>query len=133
MASFAVDINTLLVADASLNGYADGGIHYENLIDNWLAETNDELWIVYSFNKSEQGDCLNSKNIYMRYSLSISVIQRATNTMIDIVTDRLIKYLNNYDSSTFIDIGFIRDQGYLDQQKGIYTNTLEFQCTYIES
>ena len=131
--SFATDINAVLIADGSLNSYADGGIHYENLIDNWLAETNDDLWIVYSFNKSEQGDCLNSKNAYMRYSLSISVIQRSTNTMIDIVTDRLIDYLNNYDSGNILDIGFVRDQGYLDQQKEIYLNTLEFQCTYIES
>lgn len=131
--SFATDINTVLTSDASLNSYADGGIHYENLIDNWLAETNDDVWIVYSFNKNEQADCLNSKNLYMVYSLTVNVIQRNTNDMLDIITGRLLTYLNNYSSGNIIDIGFIRDGGFFDQQKLIYVNTLEFQSIYIES
>ena len=131
--SFATDINTVLTADSSLNSYADGGIHYENLIDNWLAETDDDVWIVYSFNKSNQTDCLTSKNLFMTYDLAINVIQRNTNTQIDIITDRLLNYLNNYEAGSIIDIAFIRDQGGMVQQQGIYTNTLDFQCTYIES
>lgn len=132
--SFAVDINTLLTSDPSLNEYADGGIHYENLIDNWLAETDDDVWIYYVFNKSTQNDCINTKNVYMDYSLSVNVIQRDTNTEIDIITDRLIEFLNNYGpSGQFIDIGFLRDQGGMDQQRGVYVNSLEFQCQYMES
>ena len=130
--SYAVDINSVLTSDPSLNSYADGGIHYENLIDNWLAETDDDVWMVYSFNKTSQTDCITSKNIYMDYSLSITVIQRNTNTEIDIITDRLINYLNNYGSGNIVDIGFVRDQGFLDQQRNTYNNTLEFQCTYLE-
>jgi len=131
--SFATDINAVLIGDASINSYIDGGIHYENLIDNWLAETNDDIWIVYDFNKSEQTDCLNSKNVYMTYTLNIVVIQRSTNTYIDLITDRLVDYLNGYEAGNILDIAFVRDQTSFNQQQDIYTNTMEFRSYYLES
>lgn len=131
--SFATEIYNVMISDSSLNSYVDGGIHSENLKDNWLAETNYDKWIVYDHNKSAQGDCMNSKNIYMTYSLSVLVIQRDTNDEIDIITDRLIEYLNNHESGNIYDIGFISDSKSFNQQQNIYSNTLEFVCTYFES
>ena len=131
--SFTTEINTVINADPSLNEYVDGGMHYENLIDNWLADTNDNTWIVYEHRKTEQSNCINNKNIFMTYALSVIVIQRNTNTMIDVITNRLIEYLNNHESGNIVDIGFKNDQGGFNQQQNIYTNTLEFECVYIET
>jgi len=131
--SFVDDIYTLMTADTSLNGQVNGGIHYENLIDNWLADTDDTEWIVYEQRKSAQENCINSKNIYMTYRLTAVIIQRNTNTNVDTITNRLITYLNNYESGNIMDIAFISDQGGFNQQQNIYTNTLEFDCVYLET
>jgi len=131
--SFVTEIYDVMTTDTSLNGMVDGGIHYENLIDNWLGETKDNEWIVYEQRKSVQNDCITSKNIYMTYELSIVVIQRNTNTKIDVITNRLISYLNNHESGNIVDVGFKNDQGGFDQQQQIYTNTLTFECTYLET
>ena len=130
--SFATDINAVMIADTSLNGLVDGGIHYENLLDNWLGDTDDEAWIVYEFDK-DQVDCINSKNVYVNYTLRAVVIQRNSNDAIDTISNRLITYLNNYGSGSIIDIGFSNDQHGFTQQKGIYTNVLEFNCIYVET
>jgi len=131
--SFVTEIYDVMTDDASLNAYADGGIHYENLIDNWLANTDDDVWIVYDQRKSAQQNCINSKNIFMTYQFTVVVIQRDTNTEIDLITSRLIDYLNNHESGNIQDIYFTSDQGGFDQQKNIYTNALEFECVYLET
>ena len=131
--SFATDINAIMTADTSLNGLVDGGIHYENLIDNWLANTSYNEWVVYAFNKTEQVNCVDSKNVYMNYLMNVTVIQRDTNTNIDTITDRLINYLNNLADGNIIDIAFKSDNHGFGQQQGIYTNTLDFDVTYIEN
>jgi len=131
--SFATEIYDVMTADTSLNSLVDGGIHYDNLIDNWLGDTSDEEWVVYSFRKSDQANCVRSKNVYMTYALTVIVIQRNTNTQIDTITDRLISYLNNHESGHIVDIGFKNDQGGFNQQQSIYTNTLEFECIFLES
>ena len=131
--SFTTEIYTVMTADPSLNSLVDGGIHYENLIDNWLGSTTDENWIVYSQRKSQQEDCMTSKNVYMTYELSVIVIQRDTNTNLDTITNRLISYLNNHESGNIIDIGFKNDQGGFNQQQNTYMNTLEFSCVYLET
>lgn len=133
MSSFATDINTLLKSDASINAIVDGGIHYENFEDNWLAKTDDDNWVVYTFNKSNQTNCLQEKNVFMTYTLNIILIQRDSNTNLDILTDLFIDFLNGYESQKMIDLTFLRDSGGFDQQKGVYTNNLEFLVTYLES
>ena len=131
--SFVTDIYSVMTSDTSLNELVDGGIHYENLIDNWLANTDDNVWIVYDFRKTLQTNCINTKNIFMTYGLSVIVIQRNTNTKIDTITSRLIDYLNNLTLGKIQDVYFMSDQSGFDQQKNIYTNALEFECIYIEN
>ncbi len=131
--SFATEIFNVMTSDSSLNGMVDGGIHYENLIDNWLGDTDDDVWVVYSQNKSKQTDCLNTKNVYMNYDLTTVVIQRNTNTELDIITNRLVTYLNNHESGNIIDIIFKDEQVGFNQQQQIYTNTLNFECIYLEN
>jgi len=131
--SFTTEIYAVMIADSSLNGMVDGGIHHENMIDEWLADDTYNEWVVYDFHKQAQEDCITSKNVYMTYALSIMVIQRNTNTKIDVITGRLLQYLNNHGSGNIIDIGFKNDLAGLDQIKNVYTNTLEFECVYIET
>jgi len=131
--SFTSEIYTIMTTDTSLNALVDGGIHYENLIDNWLGQTDADAWIVYEFRKQNQGDCISSKNIYMDYELSVVVIQRNTNTLIDEITNRCIDYLNNMEDGNVYDIAFKSDQGGFNQQQQIYTNTLSFDCVYTKT
>jgi Tfp pilus assembly PilM family ATPase len=131
--SFTREIYTIMTADPSLNDLVDGGVHYENLIDNWLGETTEDVWIVYEQRITNQQDCVNKKNAFLNYALSVVVIQRNTNNKIDTITNRLIAYLNNHESGNIYDIAFTGDQGGFNQQQQIYTNTLEFLCTYVEN
>jgi len=132
--SFASEIGTLLTSDSSLNEWCDGGIRNENLIDEWLSETDDNLWIVYGFNVEEQGNCLTNYNLYLNYSLNVVIIQRDHNDQLDIIAKRLRDYLNSYTGGNIVDIVFIREgvPG-LDQQKNVYSLPLEFLCIYCES
>lgn len=131
--SFATDILTVLTSDPSLNEMVNGGIYCDHLIDNWIAEVEDNtIWIVYDFNKSNQTDCINIKNVYMSYTLNVVVIQKGSNSMIDTITDTLINNLNNYGSGNIIDIAFLSDGGGFNQQIGSYTNSLQFRSDYIE-
>ena len=131
--SFVTDIYTVMTGDSSLNGQVTDGIHYENLQSNWLPQlADDETVIVYDFNRSEQGDCMSSKNIYMKYDLMVVVIQKGSNDKIETITRRLITYLNNMTDGRIIDIGFVVDAHGFDQQQNIYTNTLSYSCTYDE-
>jgi len=131
--SFTTEILDVMTSDPSLNAWVDGGIHYENLLDNWLGETDDDKWILYESRKSAQGNCIDNKNVYMNYQLSVIVIQRNTNDEIDTITNRLVDYLNNHESGNIYDIVFLNDQSGFNQQQGIYTNTLEFECVYLET
>lgn len=126
--SFTTDFKTIMTADSSLNGLVDGGIQYENLIDNWLSNTNDNTWVVYEYNKS-QVDCI-SERIYDDVTINIIVIQRDSNDKVDTISERIITYLNNYSNSNIINIAFVQDNHGFNQNLGIYTNTLEFKCIY---
>ena len=132
MSSFATEINAILTADPSINELVNGGIHYENLPDNWVSQPTNDKWIVYEFSKT-QTDCLNSKNAYSTYTLSVVVIQRDNNSQVDVMTNMVIGYLNNLTSGNIQDIGFTNDETGFNQQQNTYTNTLDFNCFYVDS
>lgn len=129
--NFVTEINQILTSDASLNSMVNGGIHYQNMQDNWLSEDLNTEWIIYDISKSIQNSCLQTKNVYTTYALSVLVIQRDTNDNIDEISYRLIDYLNNYESDSMADITFLSDSTSFNQQQQIYTNTLEFICQYV--
>ena len=132
--SFESEIYEIMTSDALLNSLAaSGGIHYQNLPKNWLGGDSANEWIVYEVRKSEQEDCINSKNVFMTYQLSAVVIQRNINTLVDTISNRMINYLNNLESGNIYDIGFVSDQPSFNQQQNTYTNALEFVCIYVES
>lgn len=130
--SFLTEINTILTSDASLNDYIKGPKRYENLPSEWLGNTDYNQWMVWTARRNDQIDCISNKNVYMNYTLSIVIIQRNSNSLIDIITQRLIDYLNNYESGGIQDIAFLSDQPSFDQLQGVYYNGLEFDVKYIE-
>lgn len=113
--------------DASLNAWCDGGIHYENLPENFEL-TKD--WIVYSFNKINQGSCLNSAPMYIEYALIVKIVARDT-VKLETVNDYVMEYLDGKEYLGIQDILFTGDSHTLDLDKNIYMNTLNFNALYV--
>ena len=124
--SFSIDLNTLMTSDPSLNAYANGGIHYENLPENFEI-TKD--WIVYSFNKSSQDFCLGSSPAITRYNVYIKIISTDT-VRCEAMNDRTVAYLNGNTSGNIQDIRFVSDDHSVDLDKNIYMNSLNFEVLY---
>lgn len=124
--SFGTDLNTVIQNDASLNDWCDGGIYFENLPDNFdLTKT----WLVYSFRKSEQSNCLNSKKAYLTYQITVKIV---TNDTIknENVSDYLLTLFNGNDTGDIIDTWFTADSHSIDLEKGVYMNSLDFESYY---
>lgn len=113
--------------DVSLSAWCDGGIHYENLPENFEI-TKD--WIVYSFNKTSQNSCLDSTPSFFEYSLIVKIVARDT-VKLETVNDYLIEYLDGNSYNGIQDILFTGDVHTLDLDKNIYMNTLNFNVLYV--
>lgn len=124
--SFATDVNTLM-QDASLVAYCDGGVYYENLPDNFDLTEN---WLAYSFRKTEQVNCLDSKNVYTQYTLTCKIVAFDTKTLEDI-SDYLVDYLNGKTQGDIADIWFTGDNHTIDLEKQIYMNSCDFDSFYV--
>ena len=125
--SFSVDLNYLMTNDPSINEWCDGGIQYENLPENFEL-TKD--WIVYSFNKTNQGSCLNSSRAYTEYAIVIKIVSQDT-FKLETMNDYLIEYLDGQTYNGIADILFTGDSHTLDLDKNIYMNTLNFNALYV--
>ena len=124
--SFSTDLQYLMNNDASLNSYIDGGIHCENLPENFELVKN---WIVYSFNKTGQQTCMSGGTAIMQYRLTVKIV--ATDTLeLETMSDLLVQYLNGMTYGNIADILFVGDNHTLDLDKRIYMNTLDFDCLY---
>ncbi len=124
--AFSTDIYHLMTNDSSINSWIDGGIHYENLPENWDITQN---WVVYSFNKTAQESCLGSNTAFMRYALLVKVIAHDTVTL-ETISDRTVSYLNGQSHNGIMDIRFLNDSHSLDLDKNIYMNTMNFEALY---
>jgi len=125
--SFGSELNIIMNADPSISSMADGGIFYENLPDNFdLTKT----WIGYSFRKTLQTDCINNRNIYTTYSISVKIISNDTEEL-ETLSDLMVDYLNSASGTGISEIWFLSDTHSMDLEKGIYMNSLEFQSNYI--
>jgi hypothetical protein len=124
--SFSTDLNYLMTNDPSTSAYCTGGIHYENLPDNFQI-TKD--WIVYSFNKSSEAFCMGSKGAYMEYTIYVKVVAGDTLNL-ETISDRLVDYLNGNEYGEIGDLLFQSDNHTSDLEKGIYMNTLTFTAFY---
>jgi len=125
--SYGRDLYNLMTSDTSLNVYFDGGIYFENLPDNFDLT---KSWMVYSFRKSSQNNCLNAKNAYTTYQIEAKVVSPDTDTS-ETISDRLIEYLNGNYEGGIVDIWFTADTHTLDLEKGVYMNSLTFESFYV--
>lgn len=133
MSNFATDFYSLITADPSLNALVDGGIHNQNLVDNWVSDRTVSKWIAYEFNRSSNISCLNGSIGLMTYNIDILVIQReGESDEIEDISSRLISYLQGNEYNNIIDIAFQSDQRGFDDQREIYSNTLNFKALYSE-
>ena len=127
--SFSTDLYYLMHNDASLNAWCNGGIHYEHLPENFEITNN---WIVYSFNKVTQANCLNSPHSFTTYSIVIKIV--ATDTLqLELINDYTVHYLNGKSYGGFEDIVFTGDDHTLDLDKNLYMNSLSFTAQYIRT
>ena len=125
--SFSTDLNYVMTNDSSLLSYCDGGILYENLPENFEI-TKD--WIVYSFNKVSQKDCLFSKSAYTEYNIFVEIVSTDT-YKVEVINDYIVKYLNNTTYNGIHDISFIGDSHASDLDRNLYINTLNFNALYL--
>jgi hypothetical protein len=124
--SYGSSLNTLMTGDASLNALCTGGIFYENLPDNFdMTDT----WIVYSYRRSEQRNCLNTKNAFTTYSVTAKIVTYDSEIM-ETVSDTLVSVLNGASEGGIRDIWLVADNHAVDLEKGIYMNSLEFESFY---
>jgi hypothetical protein len=124
--SYARDLKYIMTNDGSLNSYCPSRIHFENLPDNFELI---QSWIVYSFNKSLQQNCLDGK-AFTQYNIVVKII--ATDTIVlETISDRAVEYLNRNYYGGIQDIVFTGDNHAMDLEKKVYTNTLQFDSWYV--
>jgi hypothetical protein len=112
--------------DNSLNAYCTGGIYYENLPENFELGNN---WIVYSFSKISQENCLGNTDTFTRYMIYLKIVTTDTLTL-ETINDYVVNYLNSSIYGNIQDIVFVGDNHTIDLDKNIYMNTLNFDCIY---
>lgn len=123
--AFGTDINTIITGDSSLNTSTEG-IYYENLPANFDL-TKD--WIVYSFKRTEQQDCLESKNIFQKYNITVRIY--STNTLVrESLGNYTIDLLNGSSSGNIQDIWFTGSSPATYLEKNVYIDELSFESFY---
>jgi len=125
--SFVTDLHYIMKNDSSLNTYCVGGINFENLPENWEIIKD---WIIYSFNKASQQNCMNSSEVFTTYNIVLKIV--ATDTLkLETINNYVVDYLNNKTYNGIQDINFVSDIHTLDLDKNIYMNTLNFDAIYV--
>jgi hypothetical protein len=121
--SFGSDFAELIKNDPSINTLINGGIRFENLEKNWDTK---KYWVVYTYDKSQQFDALDQKNILSTYAITLTVIgPNAKN--VDNITTMFINYLNGNSYNKILDIWQVNDVKSNDLDMGIYTTEIQFE------
>ena len=126
MAAFQNDLYTLMTSDSSLNTAMQGRIYFENIEENY--DLNND-YIVYSFRKTSQQDCLNSRNLFTNYSIYVRILSKSTIT-INSLSDYIQNFLNGQSYGNIQDVWFLNDNHTMDLQMGQYSILLEFGAIY---
>jgi hypothetical protein len=125
--SFAKELNTLIKTNTSVYATVGGNIFFENIPDNFnLANP----FLVYSFTKAEPVRLLSGVKVMDVYNLTLRVVHKDTANL-ETTTNILVDYLDNKSSGKFQDITFENDQRYIDLEKGLYQNELNFKIQYV--
>ena len=123
---FSTDIKTIMTGDSSVNAWCTGGIHYENLPENWqLTKT----WLVYSFNVNDEERCMSGSAYITNYNVVVKIVTTDT-VLLERISDRLRDVLRGATSGNIRDMYFVTDDHTMDLEKRIYMNTLNFVALY---
>jgi hypothetical protein len=125
--AFQDDIYTVMTSDSSLNTLMNNRIFSENLERNYDV-TKD--WLVYGFKRNQQVDCLNSKNAYTEYLLTIKVLSPDSIKQ-NQVGDYLQTYLNGKEYGGIQDIILLDDNHSPALETNQYSIVLEFRVLYV--
>lgn len=125
--SFAKEINQLIKTDTSIYTAVGGNIFFENIPDNFnLANP----FLVYSFTKNEPIRLLSGIKILDNYTLTLKIVHKDTSKL-EVATDAVIDFLDNKSHNNFSDIRFENDNRYIDLEKNLYQNELNFKIQYV--
>lgn len=125
--SYGSDLNTIMTGDSSLNALCDGGIFFENLPDNFDLT---DAWIVYSFRRIGQQDCLTQKNTFTSYAITAKIVTYDS-VLTETISDYLANYLNGISQGGIMDIWVTSDNHQIDLERGVYMNSLDFESFYV--
>jgi hypothetical protein len=116
-------------SDSSLNNMVDN-ICFDVLPVNF--DLNKDQ-IVYNYRENERIDVLSQKNVMTIYSFYVKVISKDTFKLLNI-SDEINKFLTGYKSTNVLDIAYSNDDhqnGETEDGTDIYTNTIEYEITYV--
>lgn len=123
--SFRTDIYTLMTADSALNALVSS-INFLNVADN-KSLTSD--YIVYN---NEKIDTIGSFDAYEEMSIykhEIVIFSDST-VSLDDITEAVRAYLDNYETTPFIDVQFVSDEPANEGEKEQFSNILEYRIIY---
>lgn len=123
--SFRTDINTLMNADSAINALVSS-INFLNGPDNVNLKSD---YIVYN---NERIDGIGSFDAYEEMSIykhEIAVFSDST-VNLDNITEAVRNYLDNYETTPFLDVRLISDEPANEGDKEQYINILEYRIIY---
>lgn len=123
--SFLLDFKNIITSDSSLNSSVED-ICWEVLPENYDI-TKD--WLVYSFRKASQADCMGQRTAYTTYQIMVRLLSPDTVKLNDL-GDYIQNYLNDKEYGGIQNIWFSSDNHSADIDKGQYSITLEFSAIY---
>ena len=124
--SFGLEFRELITSDPSINAEVQGNF-IENLPDNFDLTKN---WLVYSFNKTEQQNCIQTADLFSRYDVTVRIISPSVDTL-DRISNNLIEYLNNKTYKNIMDIRNVGDVKSLNLEMNIYSCEIQFQSIFV--
>lgn len=127
--AFSTELYDLLIADSSINAEITGDLTFGFLTKNRVIDKN---WVVYSYDKTDQLNGLNVKNVLTRYTVSLILLSPNAADLMDLA-DSVIDYLNGNKTNAIRDLkstGASTDVE-LAQGDGIHTKNLEFEAVYL--
>lgn len=124
--SFRTDINTLMNADSAINALVSS-INFLQAQDNKSLTAD---YIVYNNELIDEISSFDAYNEYDIYKHEIIIFSASTTTL-DTITAAVRAYLDNYETTPFLDVRLISDEPANEGEKEQYSNILEYRIIYL--
>jgi len=123
--SFRTDIYTLMNADSAINALVNS-INFLQAHDNKDLKSN---YIVYN---NEAIDEISSFDAYQEHTIYKHEIIIFSDSTVDLdnITEAVRTYLDNYETTPFLDVRLISDEPGSEGEKEQFSNILEYRIIY---